>query len=166
MDEESISCFPGLIQHQNLRSLENVGFHTLEWRKSFLPNDTQYSTGLLRKHQELNCNISCFMLLPVMMEHFFPIKSQHFVIHLSYLGCKRFALRCLLFTQYLIATLECIHRKARTRFLLSIGWFCFSLRSKQNISCCVSVIHRSLGKKTEQKFRIIWLWYNTHTVLL
>lgn len=121
MDEESISCFPGLIQHQNLRSLENVGFHTLEWRKSFLPNDTQYSTGLLRKHQELNCNISCFMLLPVMMKHFFPIKSERSVIHLSYLGCKRSALRCLLFTQYLIATLECIHRKARTSFYYQLG---------------------------------------------
>lgn len=71
MEEENIFCFPGFIQHQNLRSLENVGFHTLKCRNFFLPNSTQYSTGLLRKHQELNCNIGCFMFLPVIMEDFF-----------------------------------------------------------------------------------------------
>lgn len=115
--------------------------------KEFLPNNIQYSTGLLRKHQELNCNISCFMLFPVMMKYFFPIISEHFVTHLSYLGCKRFALRCLLFTQYLIAALECIRRNAHTNFYYqSCGSGFLQEANKQNISCCVSVIHRSLGK--------------------
>jgi len=97
--------FSWVTQHQNLRSLENAGFHRLKERDSFLPNNTQYSTGL-RKHKKLNCNISGFMFLPVMMKHFLPTISEHFVTRLSYLGCKSFALRCLLFTQYLIAMLE------------------------------------------------------------
>lgn len=76
MDAENISCFPVFIEHQILKSPENVGLHMKEWiegRNSFLPTDSQYSTGLLRKHQELTCNISRFMLLSVMMKHFFPI---------------------------------------------------------------------------------------------
>lgn len=56
-----------------------------------------------------------------MMKPFFFIIREHLVTYLSYLGCKRFAFRCLLFTQYLLAALECIHRKAHTDIYYQLG---------------------------------------------